>query len=231
MCGRYALTTTRQAIIDEFNIGVPTHLDHVPRYNIAPSQPVLIVRPTPKGRELTLVRWGLVPYWEKDLGKARKPINARSETAATNGMFKGALKYRRCLLPATCFYEWRSVEGQKTKCPYLIQPADESTLALAGLWEHWQDADGNELETSTILTTEPNAEMRELHNRMPVIIQPEDRDRWLNASIEDPGDVADLLQPLPDGTLAPMPVSTHVNSVRNDDPVCMKPAPTNGKLW
>ncbi len=231
MCGRYALTTTRKAIVDEFNIGVPTDLEHVPRYNIAPSQPVLIVRSTPKGRGLALVMWGLVPYWEKDLAKARKPINARSETAVTNGMFKGAMKYRRCLLPATGFYEWQAVEGQKAKRPHLIRPADETMLAMAGLWEHWQDAEGNELETCVILTTEPNAELRQLHNRMPVIIQPEDRDRWLDAGIEDPAAVADLLKPLPDGRLAPIPVSTHVNSVRNDDPACLQPIAADGRLW
>lgn len=231
MCGRYALTTTREAIVDEFNIGVPTDLDHAPRYNIAPSQPVLVVRPTPNGRELTPVRWGLVPHWEKYLAKARKPINARSETAATSGMFKAALKYRRCLLPATGFYEWRAIEGRKTKQPYLIRQADESIMALAGLWEHWQDAEGNELETCTILTTTPNAEMSDLHNRMPVIIPSEDRDRWLDAGIEDPSAVADLLQPLPDGMLAPLPVSTHVNNVRHDDPRCVETIEDSGSLW
>ena len=238
MCGRYALLINdrqlwRRFVTPAFMIdeGVP---DTPPRYNIAPTQPVPIIRDHQGEREVTLVSWGLVPGWVKELRQARRPINARSETAADSGMFRAAMKYRRCLVPASGFYEWKKLgeakpgprggKGKVTKQPYYICMADDEPFAMAGLWEHWQDEHGNELETCTVLTTTPNEMMRDIHDRMPVILHPEHHDRWLDAKQQDVDKVADLLRPFPADQMYAVPVDTYVNSPKNDNPRCTEEA-------
>lgn len=176
----------------------------------------MVVRrhPTTGERSLDLLRWGLVPHFHKgELKTARRPINARSETAGGSGMFRGALAARRCLIPVDAFYEWKSLDGGKQ--PYAIARQDGAPLAFAGLWESWRAADEGILRSFAILTTAANATMRALHDRMPVILEAADWATWLG---EDAGDPASLMQPAMDGVLHLWPVSKAVNSVKNNMP-------------
>jgi putative SOS response-associated peptidase YedK len=214
MCSRYNLTAPPDAVRAFF--AASGEADFPPRYNIAPTQPVLIVRNgCPAHRTLTLVRWGLIPAWVKDVGQLKAPlINARAETAADKPSFRGPLRHRRCLVPCTGFYEWTGAPGAKQ--PHLIAPRAGGLMALAGLWEHWLGADGSELETMTILTVAANAAMSSLHDRMPLILAPADFSRWLDCSPGSTEPVADLLRPAPEDLLAIAPVSRKVNNVRNE---------------
>ena len=172
--------------------------------------------------ELAVVRWGLVPYWSKDKKSAAKNINARAETVAEKPSFRDAFAHRRCLVLADGFYEWRK-EG-KVRQPYMITLADGSPFVFAGLWERWRPAndDGDVLETCTIVTTDANIALRDIHPRMPVILQRHDHETWLNND-NPPHAWLDLLQPLPDDMVAVTKVTTRVNSVANDDAQCMEP--------
>ncbi|TVQ30969.1 MAG: SOS response-associated peptidase [Phycisphaeraceae bacterium] len=186
-------------------------------YNVAPTQPSLIVRPIAAGgREGAIARWGLIPSWAKDPSIGSRMINARAETAAAKPAFRAAMRRRRCIVPADSFYEWQAVEGAKRKQPWRIHRADGEPLRFAGLWEVWDQGDGP-LESFTVITTAANDFMRPMHDRMPTIIEPEDTDVWL-----DPEAIADavqaLLRPAADGALLAHPVSTRVNSPANDDP-------------
>ena len=215
MCGRYSLNATLQAIYEILKI--KTMLNLQPRYNIAPGQPILAVRLDGKGeRELTHLRWGLVPSWMKELPTATTMINARMETVAEKPSFKGAYKYRRCLIPASGFYEWKVVGGPKQ--PYNIRPQDQPLFAFAGLWEHWQSPDGSELETAAILTGEASASIKDIHHRMPVILKPKDHEAWL----KDEKGVTDVFQP--DMAFDAYPVSRLVNNVANDDETLLQEA-------
>ena len=212
MCGRFASYLPPNAIRALFATGgaVP---NLAPSWNVAPTQDAMAIRLHPQTgqRRLDLLRWGLVPSWTKHLKQARKPINARSETAASSGMFKDALASRRCLVPADAFYEWKPAGGGKQ--PYAIARADATPLAFAGVWEWWRDPAGELLRTFAILTTAANATMRQLHERMPVILAAADWPVWLG---EAPGEPAALLRPAPDDALRLWPVSRMVNSVRNN---------------
>ncbi len=224
MCGRYALNVQAKILEEQFRAICRVELG--PRYNVAPSQPVAIVRDTPTEREVRLVRWGLVPSWAKDIKVGYRMINARSETAGTNGAFKHALRRRRCLVPVSGFYEWKKLEPEKArgkKLPHYIRVAGAEVFALAGLWEHWQDPAGNELESCTILTCAPNELMADLHDRMPVIVGPGDYDRWLDPSAQDPANIADLLRPFPADRMEAWPVGQAVGNVRNDGPGLVEP--------
>lgn len=224
MCGRYALNVQARILEEQFRALCRVELG--PRYNIAPSQPVAIVRDMPPGREVALVRWGLVPSWAKDIDIGYRMINARSETAATNGAFRHALKRRRCLVPVSGFYEWKRLEPDKKrgrKLPHYIRVAGDEVFALAGLWEHWQDPAGNELESCTILTCVPNELMADLHDRMPVIIDPADYDRWLDLGAQDPENVDGLLRPFPADRMEAWPVGQAVGNVRSEGPTLLEP--------
>jgi len=217
MCGRYALAVKPEDVEAEFSM---IRIEWFPpRYNIAPTQPIAVVRMLHGARRFALVRWGLVPGWVKDPRAFGLMINARSESAATNGAFKGALQYRRCLVPASGFYEWQKREG-KRKQPYLLRPRNGGIVAFAGLWETWMGADGSEIDTACILTTAANDTVAPIHNRMPVIVAPGDFERWL----ESQDGVADLLHPAPDGLMEAIPVSDRVNAAANDDPGLIAPA-------
>jgi putative SOS response-associated peptidase YedK len=228
MCGRFALISPGDSLQAAFAVE-QTHLDLAqigPRYNIAPTQPVLAVRLAASGslatngrqRELTLLRWGLVPSWSQDSKMGARLINARSETVAEKPAFRAAFKRRRCLIPADGFYEWQKTDSGKQ--PMYIHLRDERPFALAGLWEIWQGADGSELETCTILTTSPNELMEPIHNRMPVILDPADYDEWLHADPK-PETGLHLLRPYPADEMAAYPVSAWVNSPAHDDPDCL----------
>ncbi len=181
MCGRYRLSRRKQ-FVEEYFDALSTVEDWNPRYNIAPTQPVPVVRQNPKEpvRELSLVRWGLVPSWSKDSSASARMINARSETAATLPAFRDALRSRRCLIPVDGFYEWQRTG--KAKQPYCFEVNDGNLFAFAGLWDRWSDPSGKALETCSILTTSPLAVTSAVHDRMPVILESDRYDLWL-----DPG--------------------------------------------
>lgn len=227
MCGRYTLIANAEAI--RLLFGVPAFDERlvVPRYNIAPTQPIVVVRPTPKGRELVPMRWGLIPTWAKDPKALPLMIMARADGIGEKPAFRGAFRYRRCLIPASGFYEWQARGGARgPKQPYLLRPAaadaDGGLIAFAGLWETWHGADGSEIDTAAIVTTHANAAMRPIHERMPVVLAADDFDAWLSTATE-PDLAQALLKPPPDDRLAAMPVSTRVNAVANDDPQLWEP--------
>lgn len=213
MCSRYSLTAPPEAIAKLFGVHIAEGFP--PRYNIAPTQPVGIVRNDIKGRpEFALVRWGLIPSWVKDPRGFSTLINARSEGAAEKPSFRGGLRHRRCLVPADGFYEWTGPRGAKR--PYLVRMKDHGAFALAGLADHWLGADGSELETMAILTTEANTEMAPIHDRMPVIVAPGDYARWLDCKPGTAEVILDLLTPLPPGSLVIDEVDRAVNDPRKE---------------
>ena len=219
MCGRFASSLPADEMRRVFQVlgEIP---NVAPSWNIAPTQRAAVVRRHPDAgdRRLDLLTWGLVPGFTKDLKAARKPINARSETVATSGMFKGALAKRRAIVPADLFYEWRAVADGKQ--PFAIARTDGQPLAFAGLWEGWKSPEGEILRTFTILTTEANVEMRAVHNRMPVVLEESAWPVWLG---EEPGELEPLMRPAPGGTLRLWPVSRDVNSPRHNRPDLVEP--------
>jgi putative SOS response-associated peptidase YedK len=220
MCGRFTLTADNETVAPQFELPLPKEMNLAPRYNIAPTQPVAAVRLNRGERELTHFHWGLIPSWSKDAKVGSRMINARSETVTDKPSFRTAFKRRRCLIPASGFYEWQKQNGSKQ--PVYIQPTDEDLFAFAGLWEVWHSADGGEIESCTILTTTPNELMAQIHNRMPVIVEREDYDSWLEPG-DEPEQGLHLLRPFPSHKMSAYPVSTIVNSPRNDSPECIAP--------
>lgn len=204
---------------------ISTPLNVAPRFNIAPTQPVLAIIPsqTGKGNEATHFQWGLVPTWAKDVSIGSKMINARAETVAEKPAFRHAFRRRRCLIPASGFYEWQG-RPSGPKQPFWISAADGGLLTFAGLWESWMSADGSELETCTIITTTANETLAPIHARMPVIVAPADFQTWLDVSDETATAAASaLLRSAADDVTTAQPVSTRVNSVRNDDASLIEP--------
>ncbi len=221
MCGRYSLTTAPEALRRLFDFDTTPNLQ--PRYNIAPTQSAPVVRPAANGgRELAMLRWGLIPSWAKEASIGSKMINARSETVAEKPSFRSAFRHRRCLVPADGFYEWRR-QGE-IKQPYRIGMKDGDAFAFAGLWESWPGTDTDEaVETFTIITTEANRKLHPIHARMPVILAPDAYDAWLDAESGSRDDALGLLRPFAEAPMAFYRVSTRVNSPRNDDPDCLAP--------
>jgi len=222
MCGRFTLTVDADSIQTYF-----PWLEHVPvqiapRYNIAPTQPIAAV-PNDGRNAVDHFVWGLIPFWAKDPSIGSKMINARSETLAEKNSFKNPYKRRRCLILADGFYEWTKVEGQKSKQPYLIQLEDKSVFAFAGLWEEWNSPEGSQLRSATIITTEPNSMVAKLHNRMPVILHPDDYELWLSTEEQSPDALQHLLTAYPAEEMVAFPVSTAVNSPGNDSPELIQP--------
>ena len=210
MCGRYTLRTSAKELAEVFRVLDAPEIS--PRFNIAPTQLVLAVRQN-GAREFAQLRWGLVPAWADDPKIGYRMINARAESIATKPSFRNAFKSRRCLVVADGFYEWQKTDA-KTKQPYLIHMKDDRPFAFAGLWEHWDHGD-KPIESCTIITTEANELMRPLHDRMPVIVAPDEYDRWLkDGPIE-------LLRPFPPEKMEAYPVSTIVNSPRNEKSECV----------
>jgi putative SOS response-associated peptidase YedK len=222
MCSRYSLTSPPEAVRAVF--GYKNAAEFPPRYNIAPTQPVAIVRndhaATP---ELALVRWGLIPSWAKDPARFSTLINARCETAAEKPSFRGAFRHRRCIVPANSFYEWTGKPGSKQ--PHMISWKSHEVMGFAGLWEHWLGPDGSEIETMAILTNTANAEMSSLHDRMPVILDPADYEAWLDCRSGSSVGLEHMLNPAPDGSLSIVAVSRELNNPRNDFPQVQEPVP------
>lgn len=206
----------------EFDLLLPQGIEA--RYNIAPTQPVGIVRDSPHSgeREFTFAHWGLIPGWARDTSFAARLINARSETVAEKPSFRSAFKYRRCLIPASHFYEWKR-EG-KVRQPYLIRVRSRPIFAFAGLWEHWMDADGTEIESCTVLTTSPNAMVKQIHDRMPVILAPDHYPLWLSAEPSAREALLDICrQPYAAEDMEAFPVSSRVNNPQYDSPDLREP--------
>lgn len=220
MCGRFSLTLDPGELQELLNLGPFVHIVQ-PRYNIAPSQPVPIVR-DPEKRAVELYQWGLVPFWADDPKIGYRMINARSETVHEKPSFRAAFKYRRCLLLADGFFEWKAGEKGGSKTPYLFKLKNDHPFTLAGLYENWQSPDGGELNTCTILTCEPNQLVEAYHNRMPVMLDEEARWAWLDPQASQ-HDLSDLLVPYPEDEMKCHAVSTAVNSPNNDQPDVVKP--------
>lgn len=219
MCGRYALNSTPQELMSAFRLAECA--DFRPRFNIAPLQVVPVVRERPNGERVAhLLRWGLLPAWAKDESLAGKMINARAETLAEKPAFRAAFRARRCLIPASGFYEWQALTGGKQ--PWFIHGADSELLAFAGLWERWQPEGRPPLDTFTIVTTSANDMMTPLHERMPVILKPADQGPWL-ARGTAPEMLAPLLAPAAEAALTRYRVSPRVGKVGNDDRDCLAP--------
>jgi putative SOS response-associated peptidase YedK len=222
MCGRYRLSRRKQIIEEHFD-SVSGDEEWSPRYNIAPTQPIPVIRQNPKEpvRELSVMRWGLIPSWANDASGAARMINARSETAATKPAFRESLKSRRCLIPADGFYEW--VRDGKTKQPFCFEVNQGQLFAFAGVWDRWKDAKGTTIETCSILTTTPNAVTAAVHDRMPVILDRDGYDLWLDPGMRDVSVASELLKPCDARLMRSYPVSTRVNHVANDDEACSAP--------
>lgn len=213
MCGRFTLRTPLSVLIRQFEIALQADLQLPLRFNVAPVQDVPVVRQTETGRELTAMRWGLLPSWTKDPKQAPLLINARSETLAEKPAFRAAFKSRRCLIPADGFFEWKALGGKKQ--PYYFQLQGGGPFAFAGLWERWQA-----IESCTIITTDANELSREFHDRMPAILSPNDYAAWLDPQAPEPGK---LLTPYPAAEMTVAAVNPVVNNWRNDSPQCVEP--------
>lgn len=230
MCGRFSLTATADDLRAFFGA---TELErHEPRYNIAPTQPIAMVRANPTAgarpgsnvpdRETVLVRWGLLPAWVKDPGDFPLLINGRSETVVGKASFKAAMRHRRTLVPASGFYEWRR-EGQQHPQAYWVRPREGGVVGFAGLMETWSGADGSEIDTGAILTTRANNALMHIHPRMPVVVRPADFERWLDCRTQEPRDVLDVFEPIGDDFFEAVPVSDKVNKVSNVGPDLQDP--------
>jgi len=220
MCGRFTLTLDPGELQELLELGPFIHIVQ-PRFNIAPSQPVPIVKEA-KTRAVELYRWGLVPFWADDPKIGYRMINARSETAHEKPSFRAAFKYRRCLILADGFFEWHSKAKGTPKTPYFFKLENDYPFSFAGLYEHWQSKDGGELHTCTILTCPPNEMVSKYHNRMPVILDKDARWTWLEQGM-DKSILRDLLAPYPADKMKCYAVSRAVNSPENDRPEVLEP--------
>jgi len=223
MCGRFAFTGTPEELMEA--LGVVDLEDFPPRYNIAPTQPILLVIAGNGAREpgsnlpnrrAMLARWGLIPAWARNPADMPLNINARSETAAEKASFKAAMRHRRVLIPASGFYEWRRTGKQKQA--FWVRPRHGGVVAFGGLMEMYSEPGGSEIDTAAILTTAANADVAHVHDRMPVVIMPDDYDRWLDCRTQEPRDVAHLMRPPAEGFFEAIPVSDKVNKVANSSP-------------
>ncbi|MDB4409333.1 SOS response-associated peptidase [Gammaproteobacteria bacterium] len=221
MCGRFALHTPATKIEEVFHLPDNSALELKPRYNIAPSQDVPVIRDTDTEREMVMARWGLIPTWSKEAKSKYSTINARIESVAEKPTYRTPFKRRRCLIPADGFYEWKMVNSQKV--PHHIRMRDSSVFAFAGLWDHWED-ENESLDSCVIITTPSNEAMKPIHERMPAIIAPAHYDLWLDSRVSDKQEIMQYLASAPSSQLTAYPVSTWVNSPRNNDERCIQPA-------
>ncbi len=222
MCGRFTLTVDPADLQKHFNdFSFPEK--YAPRYNVAPSQAILAI-PNDGRNAADFFLWGLIPSWAKDPSIGNRMINARGETLAEKPSYRGVYKYKRCLIPADGFYEWKAQAGTKTKVPYFIHLKNGQPFAFAGLWDEWHAADGAPIRTCTIVTTSPNTLMAPIHDRMPVILQPADYEEWLDPAPRTPDSLQHLIAAFPPESMEAYPVSALVNSPANDRAECMQPA-------
>ena len=227
MCGRFALAASPEQLARQFELPLAVPGPLKARYNIAPTQPVAVIRISPRAdrsRELGITQWGLVPGWAKDVSIGQRMINARAETISEKPSFRTALKRRRCLIPASGFFEWRKTSTNQ-KQPFFICPSEAENnrlFAFAGLWEVWFSEDGSEVQTCTIITTRANRIMQALHDRMPVILKPDQYEGWLNPDEDRAAELQKFLQPCASERMRYYPVDrARVNSPRNDSPECI----------
>jgi putative SOS response-associated peptidase YedK len=215
MCGRYTITITEDELIARYMIEEPTNRYHQPRFNVAPTQNVPVILNEDGMLKLDAFRWGLVPFWAKDLKIGYSMINARADTVAEKPAFKNAFKQRRCLIPVDGFYEWKKIGADKQ--PYRIVLKDERIFSMAGLWETWNSPEGEKIYSCTIITTDPNELMVDIHDRMPMILSRQDEQKWLDKeqSVED---LKSMLQPFPVEEMKAYPVSKAVGNVKNQGP-------------
>ena len=228
MCGRFALAAEPEEVRELF--GYAEAEEFPPRYNIAPTQPIAIVREMHHARHFGLVRWGLVPPFVEDPRKFALLFNARSEGIDERPAFRNAIRYRRCLVPASGFYEWRKPpSGKGARQPFWIRPHKGNLIAFAGLWETWSDRDGGEIDSGCIVTTEANGVLAAIHDRMPVVIASADFETWLTGDV---GDAMALLKPAANDVLETVQVSDRVNKAEADDPGLIEPVtPMNADLF
>lgn len=219
MCGRFTLTINPEDSFGE--VDFPDQF--APRFNIAPTQPILAV-PNDARNKADFFLWGLIPSWSKDPSIANKLINARGETLAEKPSFRGSFKHKRCLIPADGFYEWKAQTGAKTKTPYFIHMKDRKPFAFAGLWDEWQSPAGAAVRTCTIITTAPNELMSTLHNRMPLILDEKNYADWIDPAPRTPDSLLQLIQPFPADKMSAYAVSTLVNSPGSDRAEMVVPA-------
>jgi len=221
MCGRFTLHTPAAQIVDAFDLTDISAQELTPRYNIAPSQNISIIRDTATSREMVMARWGLIPGWSKESRTKYSTINARIESAAEKPTYRMPFKRRRCLIPADGFYEWKQVNGNKV--PHHICMRDGRVFVFAGLWDHWEGED-DRIESCTIIVMPSNKVMKPIHERMPAIIAPENYDSWLDSRVTDKQEIVQYLTSAPSSQLTAYPVSTRVNSPGNNDERCIQHA-------
>ena len=222
MCGRFTLTVDPAELQETFS-GYTFPMQFAPRFNIAPTQPVLAI-PNDGKKRADFFIWGLIPSWAKDPSIGNRLINARGETLAEKPSFRGGYKYKRCLILADGFYEWKKQPGSKAKVPYFIHMKNRQPFAFAGLWDEWNSTDGSLIRSCTIVTIEPNDLMASLHNRMPVILPADAYAEWLEYSFQTPEKLQAFIKPYPAAEMAAYPVSTLVNNPKNDLAECVVPA-------
>lgn len=222
MCGRYTLINLA-ALTQAFPWIDEPPPEQPPRYNIAPTQPILVVANNRADR-FEHFHWGLIPSWAKDPGIGNRMINARAETLAEKPAFRTALRRRRCLVPADGFYEWKKDPGGKTKTPMRITMASGEVFAFAGLWDAWHAPDGSVVPSCTLITTEPNELMSDIHDRMPVILKREDYNAWLDPAEREADELTALLKTYPASEIRAAPVSRTVNNPKNESPACIESA-------
>ena len=223
MCGRIVRTSPAEALAAEFDAEPPATVDARPRWNLCPGEDLLIVVQKGEQRRMGTVRWGLVPWFARSPDDGPRSINARAENVATRPPFRDAFRRRRCLVTADGFYEWRR-EG-RTRQPFFVRLRSHRPMGLAGLWERWRPPDGPPLLTGLVITCPATGRLASVHDRMPVILDPEAAARWLDPNLDDPAVLRALLVPYADEALELYPVSPLVNSPRNDSPECLQPAP------
>ena len=223
MCGRYRLSRRKELLADYFKADLSDFDNWEPRYNIAPTQSVPVVRQISQNDrpKLSLVRWGLIPSWASDPSIGARTINARAETVASKPSFREPLRKQRCLVPGDAFYEWKRATSGKQ--PYCFEVSDGAMFAFAGLWDRWLAADGRPIETCTILTTTPNDLLADVHDRMPVILPHDTYRAWLDPGIQDESVALGMLRPFQANLMRRFPVSAMVNRVTNDGPECCTP--------
>jgi putative SOS response-associated peptidase YedK len=223
MCGRYVLDDDGSIIATIYGVPRSREMGIVRRYNIAPSQSAPIIRQDEAGRRVDLIRWGLIPFWAKSEKVGYNLINARGDTIAEKPAFRQAFKRRRCLIPASGFYEWRTMPGSRVKQPYYITLQSGELMTFAGLWESWRNAADEQIETFTIITTDANELLAKLHNRMPDILDRGDWDAWLDPNASE-ATLLKLIHPYPSDEMRVWPVSTRVNKPGADIPALIEPA-------
>ncbi|MEP3480274.1 MAG: SOS response-associated peptidase [Fuerstiella sp.] len=233
MCGRFTITTAPERWVDLLQVS-DWPAEFTSRFNIAPTQNIVCVTEAEGRRAAQMMKWGLIPSWAKDVKMGARMINARSETAAEKPSFRTALKKRRCLIPADGFFEWEKIDS-KTKQPWLIHYRQHTPFAFAALWESWVPptpgiATAAPIFSCSILTTQSNSEMAEIHDRMPVVIQPQQYSAWLS-SAASPGQVQQLMNPVADGSWNRFQVNRLVGNVKNDVPECIQPLEQSDRLF